>query len=78
MTSSELRHDGQHKREREGKGLAGVGASGIPSTNQFVDEETQPKERGVEKEGGINAGRKGGADSQPAAEERHPESAEHI
>ncbi|KAL9125057.1 MAG: hypothetical protein Q9217_005684 [Psora testacea] len=78
MTSNELRHDGKHTSKKEGSGLAGVGASGASSTNKMVDERTQPKERAYEKEEGINAGTRGGADKQPAAEEREPESAEHV
>ena len=55
--------------EREG-GLVGVGASGAPSGNQMVDENMQPGQRGVEKEGGVLAGKKVdhsafGADERP-------------
>ena len=40
QTSSELRHDGEHHRKNaggHGGGLAGVGASGVESSNQMTD-----------------------------------------
>ena len=63
---------GQNSHDRGG-GLAGVGASGAASGNQMTDERTQPSQRGLEKEGGDMAGRKGkeagnteiGADEMP-------------
>ncbi|KAI4213929.1 MAG: hypothetical protein LQ351_003624 [Letrouitia transgressa] len=42
-----------------GGGLVGVGASGAASGNQAADERTQPSQRGLEKEGGELAGKKG-------------------
>ena len=73
QTSSELRQGG-----KQGGGLAGVGASGVASSNQMVDKDTQPKERGLEKEEGQFAGTRGdkGDDyPQPPAQNREPESA---
>ena len=75
QTSSELRHDGR------GGGLAGVGASGVASGNQMVDTDTQPKERGLDKEEGQYAGSRGdkGDDyPQPPAQNREPESADTL
>ncbi|KAL8645255.1 MAG: hypothetical protein Q9210_006815 [Variospora velana] len=56
QSSSEL-HGGKAGAGREG-GLVGVGASGAPSGNQMVDEETHPEQRGLEKEGAKVAGKK--------------------
>lgn len=68
QSSREL-HDGQNAR---GGGLAGVGASGVESGNQGVDERMQPSQRGLEKEGAAVAGKKidqgaEGADELPNA-----------
>ena len=75
MTSRELRHEGR------GGGLAGVGASGVPSGNQMVDTDNQPKERALEKEEGSLAGTRGNKGEeypQPPAQNREPESAESL
>ena len=83
MTSNELRHEGAHTNKKHGGGgggLAGVGAS-VPSGNQMVDTDTQPKERALEKEEGSLAGTRGnkGEDyPQPPAQNREPESAESL
>ncbi len=56
----------------------GVGASGQPSGNQMVDTDTQPEQRAVDKEEGVNAGKRGDKGERypnPPAEERIPESA---
>ena len=78
MTSSELRHDGQHTGAKGKHGLVGVGSSEAPSSNMLADGRTQPNVRAIDKEEGIHAGTRGGADKQPSAEERLPESAEHA
>ena len=73
QTSQELHHDGgkKHGTGSGGSGLAGVGASGVPSGNQMVDERTQPDQRALEKEEGVSAGTRGqpgdgyGADELP-------------
>ena len=80
QTSTELRHDGQHTSKKHGGGLAGVGAS-VGSGNQMVDTDTQPKERGIEKEEGVLAGKRGDKGDeypQPPAQDRVPESAEGL
>ena len=53
QTSSELRD--ADKKETGGQTFA----SGAPSGNMMVDERTQPSQRGLEKEGGDLAGKKG-------------------
>ncbi|KAL8700509.1 MAG: hypothetical protein Q9201_005408 [Fulgogasparrea decipioides] len=67
QTTSETR--GTKNVGGHGGGLAGVGASGAASGNQMADERTQPSQRGLEKEGGDLAGKKGnteiGADELP-------------
>ena len=81
QTSNELRHDGGHTSSKQGGGLAGVGAPSVASSNQMVDKDTQPKERGLEKEEGQFAGTRGdkGEDyPQPPAQNRVPESAESL
>lgn len=78
QTNNELRHDGQHTGKKAGGGLIGVGAEGLPSGNQMVDTDNQPKERAVDKEeGGVSGlrGDKGESDTHPPAEERFPDSA---
>lgn len=78
QTSTELRHDGGHTSSKKGGGLMGVGASGQPSGNQMVDTDTQPEQRAVDKEEGVNAGKRGDKGERypnPPAEERIPESA---
>lgn len=55
QTSNELRHD----KKSHGGGLAGVGASGVPSGNQMVDPATQPSQRAPDKEEGEYAGTRG-------------------
>ncbi len=55
----------------------GVGASGQSSGNQMVDTDTQPEQRAVDKEEGVNAGNRGDKGEtypNPPAEERIPES----
>ncbi|KAL9583163.1 MAG: hypothetical protein Q9212_002868 [Teloschistes hypoglaucus] len=59
----------------QGGGLAGVGASGVASGNQMTDERTQPSQRGLEKEGGDLAGKKGGEKTEIGADELPNESA---
>ncbi|KAL9099130.1 MAG: hypothetical protein Q9163_005324 [Psora crenata] len=78
MTSKELKHDGNQTASKEGSGLASVGASGTASSNQMADARTEPNVRAYDQEDGHLAGQRGGADKQPGAAERHPESAEHI
>ncbi|KAL8723953.1 MAG: hypothetical protein Q9166_008208 [cf. Caloplaca sp. 2 TL-2023] len=65
---------GENTRDRGG-GLAGVGASGAASGNQMVDEEMQAGQRGLEKEGGALAGKKGVKGSDVGADELPNESA---
>ena len=58
------------------QGLAGVGASGVASSGQGVDERLNPSQRGLDRESGGLAGKK---DTEaPGAEERFPESAETV
>ena len=81
QTCSELTHDGGHNSSKQGGGLAGVGASGVPSGNQMVDTDTQPKERALVTEEGKFAGTRGdkGDDyPQPPAQNREPESADGL
>ncbi|KAI4221055.1 MAG: hypothetical protein L6R36_007167 [Xanthoria steineri] len=59
---------GQNVHDRGG-GLAGVGASGAASGNQMVDTEMQGGQRGLEKEGGVMAGKKGVKGSEVGADE---------
>ncbi|KAI4255108.1 MAG: hypothetical protein LQ352_002737 [Teloschistes flavicans] len=59
----------------QGGGLAGVGASGAASGNQMTDERTQPSQRGLEKEGGDLAGKRGGDKIEIGADELPNESA---
>lgn len=78
QTSNELRHDGAHTSTKQGGGLAGVGASGVPSSNHMVDTDTQPEQRGLDKEEGVFAGTRGDKGEeypQPPAQNREPESA---
>lgn len=65
---------GQTSSDRGG-GLVGVGASGAASGNQMADERTQPTQRGLEKEGGVLAGKRGKANTAIGAEELPNESA---
>ncbi|KAL8770507.1 MAG: hypothetical protein Q9209_003762 [Squamulea sp. 1 TL-2023] len=65
---------GQNVSDRGG-GLAGVGASGAASGNQRVDEEMRAGQRGLEKEGGDKAGKKGVKGSEVGADELPNESA---
>ena len=77
QTSNELRHEGA----KQGGGLAGRGASGVASSNQMVDKDTQPKERALEKEDGQFAGTRGDKGDeypQPPAQDRVPESADNL
>jgi len=56
----------------------GVGASGQASGNQMVDKNTQPEQRAVEKEEGVQAGKRGDKGEtypNPPAEERLPDTA---
>ena len=81
QTSSELRHEGAHTSTKQGGGLAGRGASGVASSNQMVDKDTQPKERALEKEEGQLAGTRGNKGDeypQPPAQDRFPESADNL
>ena len=81
QTSSELRHEGAHTSTKQGGGLAGRGASGVASSNQMVDKDTQPKERALEKEEGQFAGTRGNkGDEYPQlpAQDRVPESADNL
>ena len=81
QTSSELRHEGAHTSTKQGGGLAGRGASGVASSNQMVDKDTQPKERALEKEEGQFAGTRGNKGDeypQPPAQDRVPESADSL
>lgn len=68
MTSTELRHDGQHGRKNPGVGLEGVGAS-----MQDNYERTIPSQRGIERDQAKpnQRGDKGAL----AAEDREPEGA---
>ncbi len=50
MSSKELRHDGQQKRDRQAHGLVGVGASGAPSEAKIVNERDLPDQRALERE----------------------------
>ena len=52
QTSSELRHDGQHHRKRDGAGLEGVGASGDKGIN---DPAYNPREDDDHPEGPVPA-----------------------
>ncbi|KAL8881921.1 MAG: hypothetical protein Q9192_007689 [Flavoplaca navasiana] len=65
---------GQNVSDRGG-GLAGVGASGAASGNQMVDTEMQAGQRGLDKEGGAMAGKKGVKGSDVGADELPNESA---
>lgn len=62
---------GQNNESDRGGGLAGVGASGAASGNQMVDTEVQVGQRGLGKEGGVMAGKKGvkGGEGEVGAEE---------
>lgn len=78
QTSNELRHGGAHTSTKQGGGLAGVGASGVPSSNQMVDKDTQPEQRALDKEEGVYAGTRGDKGEeypQPPAQNREPDSA---
>ncbi len=59
---------GQNVSDRSG-GLVGVGASGAASSNQMVDTDLQVNQRGLNKEGGVMAGKKGIKGSDVAAED---------
>ncbi|KAI9847149.1 MAG: hypothetical protein M1837_003011 [Sclerophora amabilis] len=73
QTSAELRHDGEHHRNQQGHGLAGLG--GRNATNQAVDPREQPSQRALDKdEAVIGRGDKGAL----GAEEREPASAEEV
>ena len=47
QTATEIRHEGKHKREREGAGLEGVGATG---GSGMVDERVTPSQRALERD----------------------------
>ncbi|KAI9752750.1 MAG: hypothetical protein M4579_005506 [Chaenotheca gracillima] len=73
MTSSELRHEGEHHRKRQGQGLTGVGAS--VATGQSVDPAINPNQRALDKDEAVTGrGDKGAL----GAEEREPASAQEV
>ncbi|KAK5005433.1 hypothetical protein LTR16_000524 [Cryomyces antarcticus] len=76
QTSSELRNDGQHSRKRDGAGLEGVGASGVPSA-KLVDahDPEHADQRAADKEDAVVGRGSVGGDS---AQDRVPESADTV
>lgn len=79
QTSSELRHDGEHHRKRQGGGLEGIGVS---SGHGMVDERVREGQRGLEHD--YPGGTKGTIESErgnktfEGAEDQQPESAERV
>ncbi|KAF2104343.1 hypothetical protein NA57DRAFT_70553 [Rhizodiscina lignyota] len=84
QTSTEIRHDGQHSRAKQGTGLVGTGASGmetggVVNASKAVNphDPAFANQRGLEKEEAGVAGERGNIGG-PSAEERIPESSETV
>lgn len=68
QTSTEIRHDGEHHRKRQGHGLEGVGAYREDKFERYL-----PDQRGLEKEQNVSGQR--GNKGELAAEDLPPSSA---
>jgi len=85
QTSTELRHDGEHHRKKQGGGLIGVGAGsmetgGVHNAREAVNphDPAFADQRGLDdEEAAKSAGQRGNIGG-PAAEERIPEGSETV
>lgn len=77
QSSAELEHNGYPHRKRPETGLVGV-ASGVYATDHRVDDGELPGQRALEKEEGVQAGKRGGKVGRAAEDRQEQERAEDL